>query len=189
MSKASCIIIHPSYVIRKGIRHIVDELMNISIYEFSNYDPIEISKIDSSSHFFIIEADLFIADQSKILAENKKNHVLVIGSHKELQGYTTFGINEAKLKIGEKVERFLKPSEKKSNETKSDLSDREKSIVREVVLGHTNKEIAEKLFISPHTVITHRKNITNKLGIKTISGLTVYAILNNIIDLKESNIN
>jgi len=47
----------------------------------------------------------------------------------------------------------------------------------------TSKEIAEKLFLSAHTVITHRKNITTKLGIKTISGLTVYAILNNIISI------
>ena len=47
------------------------------------------------------------------------------------------------------------------------------------------KEIGEKLFISIHTVTTHRKNITQKLGIKTVSGLTVYAILNGIINLEE----
>ena len=51
-----------------------------------------------------------------------------------------------------------------------------------VALGNSNKEIAEKLFISIHTVISHRKNITEKLGIKSISGLTVYAILNKLID-------
>ena len=49
-------------------------------------------------------------------------------------------------------------------------------------MGYANKEIAEKLFISIHTVISHRKNITDKLGIKSISGLTVYAILNKLID-------
>ncbi|MDD4085903.1 MAG: helix-turn-helix transcriptional regulator, partial [Bacteroidales bacterium] len=62
---------------------------------------------------------------------------------------------------------------------------REISILKLVALGNTNNEIADKLFISAHTVMTHRKNITRKLGIKTVSGLTVYAILNQLIKLEE----
>jgi DNA-binding NarL/FixJ family response regulator len=62
-----------------------------------------------------------------------------------------------------------------------EISDREKEVLRLVAIGLTNKEIADKLFISSHTVITHRKNITAKLGIKTIAGLTMYALINHII--------
>ena len=51
--------------------------------------------------------------------------------------------------------------------------------------GLQNKEIADKHNISINTVITHRKNITRKTGIKTVPGLTVYAILNNLIDISE----
>ena len=47
-----------------------------------------------------------------------------------------------------------------------------------------NKEIADRLSISIHTVITHRKNITRKTGIKTVAGLTVYALLNHLLDVK-----
>lgn len=61
----------------------------------------------------------------------------------------------------------------------------EKNILKHIALGLTNKEIADKLFISIHTVVTHRKNITQKLGIKSVSGLTVYAILNNLIEMDE----
>jgi len=68
----------------------------------------------------------------------------------------------------------------------SQLSEREKEILKLVALGFTNKEIGEKLFISSHTVIAHRKNITAKLGIKTIAGLTVYAVLNRIISSEET---
>ena len=50
-----------------------------------------------------------------------------------------------------------------------------------IVKGSTNKEIADKLNISLNTVLSHRKNITTKLGIKTVSGLTFYAIMNGII--------
>jgi regulator of cell morphogenesis and NO signaling len=64
-----------------------------------------------------------------------------------------------------------------------DLSDRDKEILVCVAQGLQNKEIAEKCNISVNTVITHRKNITRKTGIKTVSGLTVYALLNNLIDL------
>ncbi len=73
-----------------------------------------------------------------------------------------------------------------TNQNKTNvLSEREEIVLREVALGKTNKEIADNLCISAHTVITHRKNITRKLGIKTVSGLTVYAMLNNLIQIDE----
>ena len=64
-----------------------------------------------------------------------------------------------------------------------DLSPREKEILVCVAKGMLNKEIADLYNISIYTVITHRKNITRKTGIKTVAGLTVYAILNNLIDM------
>lgn len=69
-----------------------------------------------------------------------------------------------------------------NDEESEGLSNREIDVLKLVALGFANKEIAEKLFISTHTVMSHRKNMTEKLGIKSISGLTVYAIINNYID-------
>ncbi len=68
-----------------------------------------------------------------------------------------------------------------------ELTRREKEVLKLVASGFSNKIIAEDLFISTHTVISHRKKITEKTGIKSISGLTVYAILNNLIDTKNMN--
>lgn len=68
---------------------------------------------------------------------------------------------------------------------KKELSKREEEIIAEVAKGLTNKEIAEKLFISVHTVMTHRKNIAGKLQIHSPSGLTIYAILNNLVELDD----
>lgn len=65
------------------------------------------------------------------------------------------------------------------------LSEREKDIVREIAKGHSNKEIADHLFISTHTVTTHRRNIASKLGIHSPAGLVIFAILNGLVDVKE----
>lgn len=67
-----------------------------------------------------------------------------------------------------------------SNES---LSDREKDVVISVVQGMSNKEIADHLCISVNTVITHRRNIARKLQIHSPAGLTIYAIVNNLVDI------
>lgn len=64
-----------------------------------------------------------------------------------------------------------------------ELSIREKEILASVAKGMTNKEIAEAFSISVNTVMTHRRNISTKLGINSISGLTVYAVINKLIEL------
>jgi DNA-binding CsgD family transcriptional regulator len=79
-------------------------------------------------------------------------------------------------------EFFFESDHNHLDENRTLLSDREIEVLKTVAHGYSNKEIAEKLYISVNTVITHRKNITDKLGIKTIAGLTVYAIMNNIIN-------
>ena len=70
-----------------------------------------------------------------------------------------------------------------ADDSSEELSDREKEVLVQVAKGLLNKEIADKLNISINTVITHRKNITRKTGIKTAPGLTVYAILGGLIDI------
>ena len=69
--------------------------------------------------------------------------------------------------------------------TEDALSDREREIVHCVVCGMSNKLIAEKLFISLNTVLTHRKNIARKLNIHSVAGLTIYAIVNKIVNIDE----
>jgi DNA-binding NarL/FixJ family response regulator len=61
------------------------------------------------------------------------------------------------------------------------ISGREVEIIRLVADGFTNKQIAEKLFLSAHTIMTHRKNIMNKLGVNNTAGLVLFAIKNGII--------
>ncbi|MBE0661904.1 MAG: response regulator transcription factor [Bacteroidales bacterium] len=89
--------------------------------------------------------------------------------------------------IHQKIETWVNQlsHDEDDNCSSRDLSKQEKKVLQLLALGQTNKEVAEKLFISTHTVMTHRKNITRKLGIKTVSGLTVYAILNKLVDVAD----
>ena len=73
------------------------------------------------------------------------------------------------------------PTEKSLAES-HELSERERDVLILVARGYTNKEIASELSISPHTVISHRKNIVHKTGIRSVAGLTVFAVLNKLID-------
>jgi regulator of cell morphogenesis and NO signaling len=63
------------------------------------------------------------------------------------------------------------------------LSDREKDVIISLVQGMSNKEIADHLCISTNTVITHRRNIARKLQIHSPAGLTIYAIVNGLVDI------
>ena len=93
------------------------------------------------------------------------------------------GLYDAPTTIIRKVREALEGHSDVPKSEGEGLSLREKEILICVAKGMLNKEIADLYNISIHTVITHRKNITRKTGIKTVAGLTVYALLNNLIDM------
>lgn len=95
----------------------------------------------------------------------------------------TISLYDSADQIRDKLTRLVQePADEKRPEP---LSQREKEVVVEVIKGLTNKQIADKLCLSTHTVITHRRNIASKLDIHSTAGLTIYAIVNNLVDLNE----
>jgi regulator of cell morphogenesis and NO signaling len=90
-----------------------------------------------------------------------------------------------KMNKGKMVHEVSEEFATEATISEDNLSQREKEIVRLVVRGLSNKEIAEELFISVHTVITHRRNIARKLEIHSPTLLTVYAIVNKLVDISE----
>ena len=89
------------------------------------------------------------------------------------------------VKIINKLNQIAQSTDKNEKPDDVELSKREIDVLVAVAKGLMNKEIADQMNISIHTVISHRKNITRKTGIKSVSGLTVYALLNNLIDENE----
>lgn len=190
--------IEPVFLLRKGIVSLVNEFANTIVVRemadakrlgevISRYSPDAII-IDSS-----ILSNLSLDEQKKISLRKKQLFIagIVKNEHEQLvqsnlcTHYLYF--NDDKSQIQNQLKDIIQKIEasKGTPNTTLELSERELEILKDVALGLSNKEIAEKNFISPHTVITHRKNITRKLGIKTVSGLTIYAIINKLIGMDE----
>ena len=95
-------------------------------------------------------------------------------------------LNDDLQRVKSTIHQVTKTIQSDDDESDTDpLSDREKDVLICLSKGLKNNEIADQLNISVHTVITHRKNIVRKTGIKSVAALTVYAILNNLIEEKD----
>jgi len=98
----------------------------------------------------------------------------------------TIDITDSPESIIELINKLNERDNHSSQTTEQEqLSEREIEVLKLLVAGLSNKEIADKLFISIHTVISHRKNISQKTGIKSQAGLTIYAISNKIIQIED----
>ncbi len=196
MSIVNFIIIDSSYLVRKGLAAIVEKIDKTwvdkslnSINELSN----ELKK--RSVDIVIINCEMVNEHEKQIqqiIIEYPSINWIITNTSKKIESkiisVDTININDEKNVIISKLEKHVKNKQKINKISQSDiLSEREKNVLKLVAKGLLNKQIADELFISTHTVITHRKNITNKLGIKSVSGLTVYAILNKLVNFRDIN--
>lgn len=87
----------------------------------------------------------------------------------------------------EDIEKLVESASRNHDreQERSELTPREKEVVRGIVLGMSNKEIAAKINVSVNTVMTHRRNIASKLQIHSSAGLTIYAIASKLIDIED----
>ena len=184
MDKIKILIISNSYILSTGLQAVLNEITEV-IYlsiEF-NLNTIFDNILNYTPDIIIYNEG--ISTELKLFINNNKYINILVGTKKNKPNYINL-LYDDKSTIITLVRKIISENLNKKILTKNeDLSSREITIVKLIAQGLTNQEIADKLFLSKHTVITHRKNITNKLNIKTVSGLTVYAIINNIIDIKE----
>lgn len=183
-----------SYIIRKGIVYALSNLDIVSkVVELKELDDIkyqlEIHKPDA-----VVINPMLLGQASKQDIRQQLNiskDTIIIALVYNLideQFYRSYDgvimINDSKAKINSVVIDCLSKDQSAESD-QEELSDREIEILISVVKGMSNKEIAEYHNISIHTAITHRRNITRKLKIHSVSGLTIYAIINNLVDISE----
>ena len=149
--------------------------------------------VATDANLLIVNPSLLGFQNKSILSQINKEHpqvaiVALMTTHLDHAILTPYNgvieISDTRSKIMSKMEEFAQ-SEPAKNADDVELSKRETDVLVAVAKGMMNKEIADQMNISIHTVISHRKNITRKTGIKSVSGLTVYALLNNLIDEKD----
>lgn len=188
-------IAEPSVIIRSGITVVLKRIPGYRI------QPVEIASIDTLNNYLHLhKPDILIInpsfwgylDISKLKEETENPKLICLALLNSpvdiilLRSYNdTISIYDSVDQIKEKLDKlFDSPLEDVSDETNS-LSLREKEIITCIVKGLTNKEIAQDLFLSTHTVISHRRNIARKLEIHSTAGLTIYAIVNKLVELEE----
>jgi len=165
------------------------------IREFDAVEPLIQYTKKHGADFLVISQLLFSHSTDLFLSEAgllektillKQSHSAEDKIEDKDEVHASIYLSEEKEEIIQKIKNILNlHSPDHGSDHSRHLTQREETIVRLVSMGLTNRQIADELFLSTHTVTTHRKNISSKLGIKSVSGLTVYAIVNNIITIEE----
>ena len=188
------LLIVPSIVVAKGLESIFD---NQGEFEVAGILP-DLGR-GSETRLRNVEADVIIIDPTVFSYAERSNGRSWLSDNSDAAAVALqTGLNDEETlrQFDETISLYDEPTaiirklrtavEGRQESAKGDgeeLSSREKEILVCVAKGMLNKEIADQFNISIYTVITHRKNITRKTGIKTVAGLTVYALLNNLIDV------
>lgn len=176
-------VVHRSEIVRKGLANLLNALWKNDIIQCGNVSSF-LNRGLCSSYRTLVFVD---AEEAGLLVSNAGSGIVVAVYDSESQAsqHDTFLYRvslRSDFEVFRKIVEDFKNKFVNENDNENELTLREKEVLKQVAMGLSNKEIADNLYISIHTVITHRKNITGKLGIKSISGLTVYAIINRLID-------
>lgn len=187
------IILHFSEIIRRGLETIIRNHFHSDIIEGSEIDILHRENLEKDFLIVLAEESFLNKKQfeSYLQTACKKFEFIEISQNDSIvKNSKVISLRTSSLQLIKSLKNIANEfngSEKDEHEGE-ELTLREQEVLKLVALGFPNKIIADKLFISIHTVISHRKNITEKLGIKSISGLTVYAVVNGLIDTSKINI-
>ncbi len=198
MKNNKIIIAEPSPIVAAGLSSFFDNMNQISVVSIvDNIDNLQNKMIVHNPELLIINPILFGYSIDKLFKQISQNFpdtisIALVSSYFDKSLLKNFDdiieLNDNKQKIINKIVNILNKNDESSAQNDSvDLSNREIDVLVCISKGMTNKDISDLLNISVHTVITHRKNIVKKTGIKSVAGLTVYALINSLVE--ESDIN
>jgi len=197
-SKTQIAILHPNSLCCLAMRSILTDIApfmgSMSEVDIVTYNTMEeFSEENSQSivHYFVAD-EIVQANIEYFLPLARRCIVLTEGtgfSHPEFHAVNLHQPEREVLKgvlmMHRSAHAAMMSAPKRNKEEAELLSQREKEVLELIIKGLINKEIADKLNISTPTVIFHRRNIMEKIGSKSIGRLTIYAVMNGIVDAKE----
>lgn len=154
----------------------------VEVHHYTSFDSMMSTDGDDTFDYYFTDSDTLVMNSDFFLPRRSKTIVLIEQEKKSGTSTNFLCVHTSEEVIIEQIQELFNNEPSTSiPENNKELSTREIDVLQLIVKGITNKEIADKLNISLNTVLTHRKNLTSKLGIKTVSGLTFYAIMNGLV--------
>ena len=188
-------IVDPNTLAVLGLKHLLESVMPMAhIDSFASFAELSASHPDRYFHYFVdmrivlanmqffIERrvkTIVLTESSESMSALDKFHAICVNQPEKMLLRSLLALEQHAHSHG----RNLPTMPNAEPDTSNLLSQREMEVLALVVKGNINKEIADTLNISLATVVTHRKNITIKLGIKNVSALTIYAVMHGIVNI------
>ncbi|MDR0668105.1 MAG: LuxR C-terminal-related transcriptional regulator [Prevotellaceae bacterium] len=179
----------PSAIIRQGVLAVLKQCqtLHLEVFETSDAEHLKTALLRQKPEILIINPNLIgvlswpslkksvgLLDMKCVVLQSSVADSALFKTYDE-----AISIYDTPDQICDKLTALV--SEKEKDRRHELLSAREKEVIVGVINGMTNKQIADKLCLSVHTVITHRRNISTKLQIHSTAGLTIYAIVNKLV--------
>lgn len=187
-------IVDPNTLAALGLRQLLQSILyNLRIDVFGTMSELLANHPEEYFHFFVA-TNIVVSNRNFFLEHRRKTIVLTLSldSGGQLPEFNCVCVNVPEKEL---VRSLLKlshhahangknlPKDAPTASGRSLLSNREIEVMSLIVQGYINKEIADRLNIGLSTVVTHRKNIMEKLGARSVSSLTVYAVMHGYVDI------
>ena len=188
-------IIDPNTLSALGLKSMLMNVMPIMTVEtFGSFAELMANKPESFFHYFV--AMNVVLENKLFFSEHRRKTIVLTLSRDTASQLSEFHSLCINVPESELVRSLLLLEQHAHGNGKNlppmpqvlqqkILSDRELEVLALIVQGYINKEIADKLNIGLTTVITHRKNIMEKLGMKSVSALTIYAVMHGYVDINQ----
>jgi len=176
-----------------GLKQMLQTAIPImTVDSFGSFAELQTAQVDQYAHFFVA-MDIVLSHRQFFMERRRKTIVLTLSfsDTSQLSGFHSLCINQPEQQLVRSLLQLEQHAHGKGQHLppmpqvlqQKVLTDREIEVMTLVVQGLINKEIADKLCISLPTVITHRRNIMDKLGMRSVSALTIYAVTHGYVDI------